>query len=109
MFLVLLLFALVKKKKYFKCSKHPNNPQEVAAIGNEVVHLKSLMANKSGVDFKVWRAVVLVLIFLLRCLVHLLPVSRGQGLPLHAGLHDQLYPGSQEEQGDEGSNLQTDE
>ena len=53
MFLVLLLFALVKKKKYFKCSKHPNNPQEVAAIGHEVVHLKSLMANKSGVDFKV--------------------------------------------------------
>ena len=53
MFLVLLLFALVKKKGYFKCSKHPNNPQEVSAIGNEVVHLKSLMADKSGVEFKV--------------------------------------------------------
>ena len=56
MFLVLLLFALVKKKKYFKCSEHPNNPQEVAAIGNKVAHLKSLMANKSGVDFKVLKA-----------------------------------------------------
>ena len=48
MFLVLLMFALVKKKKYFKCSKHPNNPQEVATIGQEVMHLKGLMANKSG-------------------------------------------------------------
>ena len=68
MFLVLLLFALVKKKKYFKCSKHPNNSQEVATIAHEVVHLKSLMANKSGVDFKVWKAVrdleMMVLIFL---------------------------------------------
>ena len=67
MFLVLLMFALVKKKKYFKCSKHPNNPQEVAAIGQEVMHLKGLMANKSGVDFKVWKAGdidMLVLIFM---------------------------------------------
>lgn len=64
MFLVLLLFALVKKKGYFKCSKHPNNPTEVAAIGNEVIHLKSLMADKSGVEFKVCRMVCLLMIFL---------------------------------------------
>ena len=52
MFLVLLLFALVKKKGYFKCSKHPNKTQDVTAIANEVIHLKSMMADKSGVEFK---------------------------------------------------------
>ena len=112
MFLVLLLFALVKKKGYFKCSKHPNNPQDVAAIGNEIVHLKSMMADKRGVEFKVcyfWLGLVEYLSLIVTLTAEVLPVSRGQGVPLHAGLHDQLHPRPQEEQGAEGPDLQTDE
>ena len=53
MFLVLLLFALVKKKEYFKCRKHPNNPHDMATVGAEILKLRTLMADKSGVNFKV--------------------------------------------------------
>ena len=53
MFLVLLLFALVKKKEYFKCRKHPNNPHDMATVGAEVLKLRTLMTDKSGVNFKV--------------------------------------------------------
>ena len=54
MFLVLLLFALVKKKEYFKCTKHSHKQQDIAAIATEVSYLRSLMVDKSGIEFKVF-------------------------------------------------------
>ena len=60
MFLVLLLFALVKKKEYFKCTKHSHKQQDIAAIATEVSYLRSLMVDKSGIEFKVFYLIMLL-------------------------------------------------
>ena len=50
--LVLLLFAIVKKKGYFKCDKHIYDKQDIATLSTQVLHLRKLMVDKSGIDFK---------------------------------------------------------
>jgi len=50
MFLVLLLFGIVKKKEFFKCKKHPYNEREVKSISKEINNLKSMMTRNDGGD-----------------------------------------------------------
>jgi len=52
MFLVLLLFAIIKNRGYFKCKDHPDDPDAIKATGNEIVILKSLMSNSNSNEFK---------------------------------------------------------
>ena len=43
----------MKKEEYFKCKEHHHDAHEVASVAAEVNQLRSLMADKSGIDFKV--------------------------------------------------------
>jgi len=52
MFIVLLLFAIIKNQGYFKCKNHPDDPEEIKATGNEIVHVKSLMSDPNNTQFK---------------------------------------------------------
>lgn len=52
MFIVLLLFAIVKNRGYFKCKNHPDDPEEIKATGNEIVLVKSLMSDSNNNEFK---------------------------------------------------------
>ena len=50
---ILLLFAIVKKRGYFKCDKHVYDKQDIATYSSQLSHLRSLMVDKSGIEFKV--------------------------------------------------------
>ena len=51
MFLIFIVVVLGKKNNYFKSLKNRDNPREVFA--DEITHLKSLMTDQTGADFKV--------------------------------------------------------
>ena len=50
---VLFLFAIVKKRGYFKCDKHIYDKQDILTYSSQLSHLRSLMVDKSGIEFKV--------------------------------------------------------
>ena len=53
MFLIFFLFVLAKKYNYFKSLKYEeDNPIPVSAAA-EITHLKRLMIEQRGADFKV--------------------------------------------------------
>ena len=54
MILIFLVFVLGKKNDYFKSLKGREYPREESTVAAaEITHLKSLMKDKTGANFKV--------------------------------------------------------